>query len=135
MTIYAVGCIVEVDGNILLLQRQPHKCEPLCWGLVGGKVEADEDLLAAIRRELSEETGIIPEDDPLLLNEDVYDLSYGRVSFPVFRLKFDKRPAISINEKEHLKYKWVKPRDIIKLDGMEGLDELLKRTGYIKDEH
>jgi len=45
------------DGKVLLLKRgvEPFKG---CWHVVGGHVEADESLRAAVKREFREETGL-----------------------------------------------------------------------------
>ena len=52
-----VGAIITEDRKILLLLRKtsPEKGR---WGFPGGKVEAGEDLEAAIKREVAEEVGL-----------------------------------------------------------------------------
>lgn len=50
------GILVREDGAILGVTRKGTIDQ---WGLPGGKVEPDEDLLNAIRREFYEETGLL----------------------------------------------------------------------------
>ncbi len=55
-----VVCVWVYDGkgNVLLTRRAPEKSFPGTWENSGGAVQAGEDSLQAITRELFEETGI-----------------------------------------------------------------------------
>ena len=45
-------------GRVFEHRRGWHRrLLPGCWDIVGGHVEADEDLLAALERDIAEETG------------------------------------------------------------------------------
>lgn len=53
--------ILKREGKILLGHRAPHrKAYPLCWDVIGGRVEEGETLEDALHRELGEEIGIVP---------------------------------------------------------------------------
>jgi 8-oxo-dGTP pyrophosphatase MutT (NUDIX family) len=67
-----VGCYIEVDGEILLLQRQGNKKFPNTWQLPAGKVEKDEGLVEAIIREVFEETYIKIDRNQVLSVDHVY---------------------------------------------------------------
>lgn len=57
-TLLQVGASVIIEdelGRILLQKRSDNHC----WGYAGGSVELDEEVEAAARRELFEETGLI----------------------------------------------------------------------------
>ena len=49
--------IIDPDGRVLLQQRTDNDC----WGLPGGAVEFGESVLAALHREVMEETGLTVE--------------------------------------------------------------------------
>lgn len=54
----AVGMLLRADGSFLLCTRPPGKAYAGYWEFPGGKVEAGEDVLMALGRELREEIGI-----------------------------------------------------------------------------
>ena len=50
------------DGSIAIaLEKQPHMQKPM-YSLFGGRVEKDEDMLSAAKRELLEESGLVSDD-------------------------------------------------------------------------
>jgi len=53
-----VAALIIRDNKILICQRTEDQAMPLKWEFPGGKVERDEDLKDALRRELEEELGI-----------------------------------------------------------------------------
>jgi 8-oxo-dGTP diphosphatase len=52
-----VHALVERDGALLLVKRAPHLGEGGKWGLPGGFLDRDENLVQGVLRELLEETG------------------------------------------------------------------------------
>jgi 8-oxo-dGTP diphosphatase len=52
-----VGLVLR-DGAVLMCQRVPGKVYPLHWEFPGGKVEPNESLEDALRREIREELAI-----------------------------------------------------------------------------
>jgi 8-oxo-dGTP diphosphatase len=53
-----VAAVIVREGRVLICQRTEQQAFPLQWEFPGGKVEAGEELPAALRRELCEELGI-----------------------------------------------------------------------------
>lgn len=58
----AVGIIRDNDGKIFLTQRSASAHMGNMWEFPGGKIEAGETPVQALKRELQEETGIAAQD-------------------------------------------------------------------------
>lgn len=54
----AVGVLIDVSGAFLLTSRPPGKVYAGCWEFPGGKLEGEETVEQALRRELQEEIGL-----------------------------------------------------------------------------
>jgi 8-oxo-dGTP pyrophosphatase MutT (NUDIX family) len=59
------GCIfVAKDTKRILFQlRSPHVLQPNTWGVFGGAIDSNEEPVAAVMREIKEETGNIQVSD------------------------------------------------------------------------
>ena len=68
------AAIRDSQGRILLTKRHDHVHQGGLWEFPGGKVEAGEDVYAALKRELHEELGITPDRArPLIRVKHDYD--------------------------------------------------------------
>jgi 8-oxo-dGTP diphosphatase len=59
VTDVAVGVLIQADGQFLLTSRPLGKVYEGYWEFPGGKFEAGETVVQALRRELHEELGIL----------------------------------------------------------------------------
>jgi 8-oxo-dGTP pyrophosphatase MutT (NUDIX family) len=137
-----VGCYMEINGEILLLQRNYEKLNGDKWGLPAGKVDVGESEEEAVVREIFEETGInlknvLLENSKCILENGNYILQkvesfYGKhenlnFHWTAFSVKFSEKPKVKIENKEHKNFVWIKPeRAILELDLIDDQKELLE---------
>jgi 8-oxo-dGTP diphosphatase len=57
-TIRVVAAVIERDGHYLITQRRPSAVLPLLWEFPGGRVEAGETDITALRREVKHRLGV-----------------------------------------------------------------------------
>ena len=70
VTHVVAGALFDANGRVLIAQRPPGKHMAGGWEFPGGKLEADEDRFAGLRRELIEEIGVeITAAEPLIAYE------------------------------------------------------------------
>ena len=74
----AVGVLIDAEGRFLLTSRPEGKVYAGYWEFPGGKLEAGETVVQALRRELQEELGItIGHAEPWKI--DLMDYPHARV--------------------------------------------------------
>jgi 8-oxo-dGTP diphosphatase len=108
--------IQNVKGEILILQVDPKKFAVyslLHWDLPGGRIQKNESLEGALRREVKEEIGW---DQLNIIRPFCMALSPRRISYPdrnvglilsIYECEAQEMP-ISLSE-EHIDFEWVAP--------------------------
>jgi len=127
-----VSCYVENNGKILLLHRNENKSEGNRWGVPAGKIDKGESILTAMVRELKEETGQKLSPTQLEYLTRVY-VKYPEYHFiyHMFRTELIGDKKIILSKNEHKAYKWVSPKDALKLELVRELDRCIKMFYYI----
>jgi len=123
----AVGCFLDYDGEFVLLHRNNNKSQGNTWGIPSGKVNKNEDLLSAMVRELFEETNIQLDHCQINFFTKTF-VKYSDLDFVyyIFYSKLKCKPKIEIEPNEHNDYRWVSPKDALKLPLVQDLDECIK---------
>ena len=75
------------------------------WGLVGGKVEHSETLIAAVERECAEELGSVPEYQQLIPIEK-FTSPDSAFEYHTFWCRVDSEFSPNLNH-EHIGYAWI----------------------------
>ena len=82
----AVGILMKPNGDVLLAQRPAGKPYSGYWEFPGGKVEAEESIFNALKREFLEELGIgIISAEPWCGVEHIYPHAHVRLHFFISR--------------------------------------------------
>jgi len=129
--------VTRQDGKILLVRRSlQDRSQPGLWEVPGGKVDSDNETLA-VRRELSEETGLRVRGGAVLLRRhrqiprDGSRQGYNVVTKIYMVAQWDGSVALSA---EHDSYEWVyvseatqKPATRATLAALRALTEYHKR--------
>ncbi|MCK0112872.1 NUDIX domain-containing protein [Ornithinimicrobium sp. F0845] len=107
---YTVGavCLVEHDGEVLLLW-QPHR---LGWSLPGGLLGRGEEPEDAVRREVREEVGLdIEPGDPIAVGVHA---STQQIDV-IYRVRVAERPQVALAT-EARKARWWSPAELTETD-------------------
>jgi 8-oxo-dGTP pyrophosphatase MutT (NUDIX family) len=122
-----ISCFVEYNGEILLLHRQDHKPEGNTWGVPAGKVDAGENILEAMTREIQEETGFVLPSQQLsyfgkvFVKYPTYDFVYH-----IYHTKLEQKQKVVINHAEHKDFKWISPENALNMSLIQDLDACIK---------
>lgn len=110
-----VGCYVLHDGRFVVLHRHDHKSNGGLWGLPAGKCDPDEQVKAAMVRELREETGIHIALDELTYIRAVSVRHGHDFEYHMFTLSLPSAPEIQLSPSEHQAFRWVTPEESLLL--------------------
>jgi 8-oxo-dGTP pyrophosphatase MutT (NUDIX family) len=115
----AVGCKLEYDGKILLLQRNRKGTGYQQWSSCVGKIEPNEEKEDAVVREVREETSLIIDKNNLKYIGKYY-MRYKEFDFIFYLYQYTltSEPKVKINS-EHSAYKWLTLQDALKEDVVE----------------
>lgn len=104
--------MVVHEGKVLVARRSPDAHLGGLWEFPGGRVESGEDVVAAARRELREETGLYASEiEPLVTA--VYDYPDRLLKFHAFLVR-DPRGEVVIERGRE--WAWVAPDDLERLE-------------------
>jgi len=106
-----VAAVILRNGNYLLSQRPTHKSHGGLWEFPGGKVLPNESRCSAIKRELTEELGVLS--SPLYPSPPLRVELDTKTNFHIYFIETEiyGEPR----SLEHQKMGWFKPSDVLKL--------------------
>lgn len=114
---HIVAALARRDGCLLMVEQQGSDDAEPGWALPAGKVESGENLEAALRRELREETGLILEGVPrVIFTVQVLQEADGTVEEAVaFTFACDVSGEIQPNDPDGLvlSAQWVEETDAL----------------------
>lgn len=112
--------IVKSDGNILALKRSADDhSRGGNWDLPGGGYEQDEDVLAAIKREVMEEAGLVVNDlQPIFFTNKIGVTEGFFKGNNVFGMCYASRHwqgEVTLSD-EHVEFQWITPDEFLELN-------------------
>jgi len=125
-----VGGVIKIADKFLLLQRTANDFMGGMTEIPSGKVDSNEDILNALKREVNEETGLTVNDINYYLGFFDYDSSKGIKTRQLnFLVSIEDSDTIKINPKEHQAYYLLGPDDQLfaDLNISKNVRELLKK--------
>ncbi len=112
----AAGCFIEHDGKVLMLLSQDYKHYGSVWGHPAGKLDKEENAEQALIREVKEETGINLKKEDIWFIKRVHIRSPGQdFIYNLFYTKFDEKPEVQIDKREHKEFQWLEPEKCFSL--------------------
>ena len=125
--------IFDPRGRAYVHRRGPDRAFlPGCWDLVGGHVEPGETLIAALAREIAEETGWRLRGEPRLIHIEDWETS--GPSGPDRRREFDFLVDVDgdlahprLERPKQVDFRWIAPAETALLDENRGADD-----GYVR---
>lgn len=120
---------VAVDSDRLLLVRRGTEPGLGCWTLPGGRVEAGEALVAAVVRELAEETGLDGVCGPLLGWAERMGVDHHFVILDFHVEVFDDGPAAAGSDASDVA--WAPLQDVHGWNLVDGLLDFLVDHGVV----
>jgi len=108
-----VCALIEQDGQVLCAQRSPIMRHPGLWEFPGGKIQPNEEPIAALKREIFEELGVsIAVTATLPAHIHTYP-GMPAVQLWPFRCLMVAGHLIA---KEHAQLLWVAPQNLMELE-------------------
>lgn len=107
----AVGVVFNDCGQVLIAKRLAHQHQGDCWEFPGGKIEENESVGQALKRELFEEVGItVTHHEPwMVVEHDYHDKAVSLEVHKITAFSGDPRGC------EGQVVKWVLPEALLEL--------------------
>lgn len=110
----AVTALIEHKGRFLFIRRPSSSGEfSGQWVFPGGKVDADEDAIQALLREISEETGLALVNGLNLLSTYKFTRKDGSSTQGLVFLARTDTPETLIDEASASEHEWILPEEVI----------------------
>ncbi|MCG6493335.1 NUDIX domain-containing protein [Kitasatospora sp. A2-31] len=111
ITSLVVGAVINYDGRVLLVRRNPDDYMGGMWEIPSGTVETGETVLDVLHRETAEETGLAIEQVTRYIGHFDYRNSRGGITRQFnFAVTVERTEPVVLTE--HDAYQWALPADL-----------------------
>jgi 8-oxo-dGTP diphosphatase len=119
--ISSCACFIEFQKRFLFLKKAPGRWCETRWGIPCGRIDAGEELIECMARELKEETGLTVTQDNLNYVGYLYVVHPDLIKnlHHMFYLKLNSSIKVKISD-EHTDFKWVSEEHMPRLSLVPG---------------
>ncbi|MFF0410095.1 NUDIX hydrolase [Kitasatospora sp. NPDC004745] len=111
ITGFVAAAVIDRDGRILLVRRNPDDYRGGLWEIPSGTVETGETIVDALRRETAEETGLtVDQVTGYIGHFDYADSRGGRTRQFTFAVTVEKYEPVVLTE--HDAHQWALPGEL-----------------------
>ncbi|MFE5582097.1 NUDIX hydrolase [Kitasatospora sp. NPDC056531] len=111
ITGFVAAAVINHDGRVLLVRRNPDDYMGGLWEIPSGTVEAGETILDTLHRETNEETGLTIDQVTSYIGHFDYENSRGGTTRQFnFAVTMEKTEPIALTE--HDAHQWAQPSDL-----------------------
>ncbi|NUJ98179.1 NUDIX hydrolase [Candidatus Gracilibacteria bacterium] len=127
------SCLIKCKDEYLFLLRHPNKPQGNTWGLPAGKLENNEDMFLACKRETFEETGFSLERENIKFYKS-FPIRYKEYDFwyHTFLYEIDEKFDVKIDPVSHTDFIWLSLDEMIQKDNLihdlDGVIEYIKKS-------
>ena len=130
--VFAVIAAIFRDDQVLALRRAPTStAAPGSWEAVGGRVEDGEEPIAAMEREINEETGLRVDVDPRPI--DVFTTLRGEQPMVVVFYRAAYRSGEVSISAEHSEHRWCEIEEFARLTPFARLTLAVRRAAGVAE--
>lgn len=118
----------KAGDKFLVVKRSRNEIAyPRKWAFPGGKLEKGQTILETLKREVKEEVGLEIENYKKFLDDYTFIRPDGHNVVGLCFLVIAKSEDVKIS-KDFDDFKWITPKELSKLDHIDGMEEEVKKT-------
>lgn len=103
-----------INDNKFLVSKRAHGELKDFWEFPGGKIESNEDINTAIKREIKEELNLNVS-PVLIINTFVHKYSFGEIHLTLIKCRLSDNNENINSDGSHTEYKWISIKQSEKL--------------------
>ena len=126
MITVVTGIIQNKDKFLIVKRKEKESIHGGLWVFPGGKVEENEDIFTALKREIKEEVGLDISNERKQISEYEYERPDGEITVGVCFLVKTSNDKITLSD-ELEDFAWVNKEEFKKYKHIKELDEEIKK--------
>jgi|TARA_Y100000310_G_scaffold82857_1_gene79466 8-oxo-dGTP diphosphatase len=121
--------VLNEDNKFLLVKRKENQeIHPGKWLLPGGKLEEDESLFQALKREIKEETNLEIEDYNKYINDYIFERPNKDLTLGMTFLVKATNDNVSLNKREYDDFIWITKEELQNYDYLKFIKKEVEKA-------